>query len=578
MRACVPSTTLTDPEVSFHKLVEDAEWLPQIQNIMQLAGAAVDLMDIQGSSVMISMEDGGDFTTQVISLVQILLDPHYRTIEGFHVLVEKEWLAFGHRFTHRSNHTVAHQGSGFAPIFLQFLDAVHQVHSQFPLSFEFNQYFLKFIAYHYTSARFRTFILDSECERFEHGINDRTKSVKLDEGCVGNSGTKPTQIKSLWEYIDRIHSKSPLFYNFQYAPVRDSVLRPYSNIASLRIWEYYISEDLRTGSTYDREVVIKATEPNEENEEGPLLPSDRRILNVCYDNIPEAQLDMFQWLLEEMSHLESDLGHLPNRWKFVWDKLESPAEMQNRRASLATELVKQHGAAIHKKSTIEILTKAKEGGKSHTQPHNFEPHSYVTPTYCDYCQRILWGIVKQGYKGMNCRECGYNCHDKCQHLVPKQCGKVKMSRESSFRQSQTSMEEVIRVTPQNTPMLSGGQTGTGYYDQSWHSARVAETRTHEGYLFKRGALLKGWKQRWFVLDSTKHQLRYYESKEDTHCKGFIDLSEIESLQPATSLPGAPKKADNSAFFDLKTIRRVYNFLADSKDAADEWINKIQECL
>lgn len=40
----------------------------------------------------------------VASLVQVMLDPHFRTIPGFQSLIQKEWVMSGFQFLDRCNH------------------------------------------------------------------------------------------------------------------------------------------------------------------------------------------------------------------------------------------------------------------------------------------------------------------------------------------------------------------------------------------------------------------------------------------------------------------------------------------
>uniref|UniRef100_A0A8C8ARZ1 SET binding factor 1 n=1 Tax=Otus sunia TaxID=257818 RepID=A0A8C8ARZ1_9STRI len=457
MKACVPGCPSTDPSVAYLRSLEESEWLSQIHKILQISVLVVELLDT-GSSVLVSLEDGWDITTQVVSLVQLLSDPYYRTLEGFRLLVEKEWLSFGHRFSHRGAQTLAGQSSGFAPIFLQFLDCVHQIHLQFPMEFEFSQYYLKFLSYHYISNRFRTFLLDSDYERIELGLLYEEKGER-----------KSQQVyKSIWDYIDRLNKKAPVFFNYMYAPEDGEVsalplpgappgVPPSGALGRVLPPRGARAESGRPEPSRGRGGVLVPGPPPSGCACGVqgCPPSSRCAL--CSPQTPSSLL------------MSSGLSH-------------------------------------HRRSLGVYL---QESGVGSTLNLSLDSDTSSTST--------------------------------------PSSGKQGGRRSTSTLYSQFQMSE-------------------------------SENRSYEGSLYKKGAFMKPWKPRWFVLDKTKHQLRYYDSRMDTECKGVIDLAEVESITPGTPTMGAPKTVDEKAFFDLKTTKRVYNFCAQDVQLAQQWIDRIQSCL
>ncbi|XP_029631223.1 protein kinase C, delta a [Salmo trutta] len=131
---------------------------------------------------------------------------------------------------------------------------------------------------------------------------------------------------------------------------------------------------------------------------------------------------------------------------------------------------RQCNAAIHKKCIDKIIGRCtgtaansrdtvfqKERFKI-DMPHRFKNHNYMSPTFCDHCGSLLWGLVKQGLK---CEDCAMNVHHKCQDKVANLCGinqKLlaealnQVSQKSSSRRSDPTLldpdigvyEEVIR--------------------------------------------------------------------------------------------------------------------------------------
>ncbi|KAI1082369.1 phosphatases II [Whalleya microplaca] len=83
-------------------LLAKSGWLKHITGILDGSALIARQVGIRHSHVLIHCSDGWDRTSQLSALSQLMLDPFYRTIDGFIVLVEKDWLSFGHMFHQRS--------------------------------------------------------------------------------------------------------------------------------------------------------------------------------------------------------------------------------------------------------------------------------------------------------------------------------------------------------------------------------------------------------------------------------------------------------------------------------------------
>jgi len=172
----------------------------------------------------------------------ICLDPYYRTIRGLLILIEQEFLSFGHRFHTRCGHPAPIESRGpqgddqRSPIFIQWLDCVYQLWHQHPCAFEFDASLLTCLAEHVYSCQFGTFLLDSHKEREDFHISRRTPS--------------------LWRHIlDRTDSFANPFYNPAYSATGDDAqhttagdgvgvglgepLRIHASLPCMRVWGQY---------------------------------------------------------------------------------------------------------------------------------------------------------------------------------------------------------------------------------------------------------------------------------------------------------------------------------------------------
>lgn len=177
-------------------------------NILDGILIIVRTIHLSNSHVLVHCSDGWDRTSQLSALPQICLDPYYRTAVGLAVLIEKDWISYGHRFADRSGHLCgdrvdfvttrgddttaqsaflasvtrqfspnSHAFKETCPVFQQFLDCIYQLQRQFPERFEWNEKLLRRLQWETYAGRSGTFLFNSERERAELKAREKTKSV-----------------------------------------------------------------------------------------------------------------------------------------------------------------------------------------------------------------------------------------------------------------------------------------------------------------------------------------------------------------------------------------------------------------
>ncbi|KAG9102167.1 hypothetical protein FS749_014946 [Ceratobasidium sp. UAMH 11750] len=267
-------------------------WLRHLSSILEGTLIIVKNLHVYSSHTLLHCSDGWDRTAQLSSLAQICLDPYFRTIRGFAVLVEKEWLSYGHKFLDRCGHlssdklfvTAPADGGGsdaaqaffasvqnkFAgqshlketsPVFHQFLECLWQLQRQFPTRFEYNEDFLIKVHYHLNSCQFGTFLFNCE----------RDRRVPDGSGTIAEQRTH-----SVWDWFDANQSQ---WLNDSYDPGANTqtsrdmgVLMP--DTKDVRFWSRLYGrgdEEMNGGVVSNQVAGVELRGPVSGSEDDPVL-------------------------------------------------------------------------------------------------------------------------------------------------------------------------------------------------------------------------------------------------------------------------------------------------------------------
>ncbi|VDN16688.1 unnamed protein product [Dibothriocephalus latus] len=257
---------------------------------------------------------------------------------------------------------------------------------------------------------------------------------------------------------------------------------------------------------------------------------------------------------------------------------------------------------------------------------------------CDWCQSLVLATsISRGV--VRCTDCHLYCHEKCAPLVPRTCCGIRASQSGRhvprgsdhtsglpgsntvrpWNQTNRLTSTVASPSPQrNTDALQlrlaangfrsptgsttyasslpvpvgnrnlsssmAGSPGTGEYNGlAGGPPSYAGSVAYSSELYKLGhrKMLPTWKPRFFVLDTERHQLRYYDTAQDEVPRGCIDLQDVRSVKLIKNIQSGQRRFHENSTFEvsfIETAGRQFRFSAEDPDIAKNWVEKIQTSI
>ncbi|XP_022619796.1 serine/threonine-protein kinase D3-like [Seriola dumerili] len=243
------------------------------------------------------------------------------------------------------------------------------------------------------------------------------------------------------------------------------------------------------------------------------------------------------------------------------------------------------------------------GDKSRAQvPHTFHIHSYTKPTVCQYCYRLLKGLFRQG---LQCSDCRFNCHRRCEPLVARDCPGERRGvngEESTAAghscppdpdDNESELTSITTLDLSDDEMSTDGDSPAEFREvepiSPCFSSNIPLMRlvqsVHHTKRRAGGVLREGWllhhtntdmlrKRHYWILD--RKSITLYQNEISTKYYKEIPLSQVLQVRGPAQLSTPLLPGDSAHSFEVVTASLVYCVVAGEDGPA--WESAIHQGL